>query len=210
MLRIGKSEKFWDNRAKEYEKKEIKWEKIYNKAVEETKQYLNSNDIVLDYACGTGIITAQVAGYVKEIQAIDISSKMIDIAKRITNDRQIKNINFAQATIFEESFEKESFNVILAFNVLHLLEDTEKVIQRINELLKPGGLFISETACMREKKSFLSIFLFFLSKIRVVPYIRFLKFSELESLIVNEKFQIVESRNLDQTSPTYYVVAKKS
>ena len=105
---------------------------------------------------------------------------------------------------------KESFNVILVFNVLHLLEDTEKVIQRINELLKPGGLFISETACMREKKSFLSIFLFFLSKIRVVPYIRFLKFSELESLIVNEKFQIVESRNLDQTSPTYYVVAKKS
>jgi len=210
VLKIGKSEKFWDNRAKEYEKKEIKWEKIHNKAVEETKQYLNSSDIVLDYACGTGIITAQVADYVKEIQAIDISSKMIDVAKRITNDRQIKNINFAQATIFEESFEKESFNVILAFNILHLLEDTEKVIQRINELLKPGGLFISETACMREKKSFLSIFLFFLSKIRVVPSIRFLKFSELESLIVNEKFQIVESRNLDQTSPTYYVVAKKS
>ena len=28
------------------------------------------------------------------------------------------------------------------------MEDTPKVMQRINELLKPGGLFISATPCM--------------------------------------------------------------
>jgi 2-polyprenyl-3-methyl-5-hydroxy-6-metoxy-1,4-benzoquinol methylase len=48
--------------------------------------------------------------------------------------------------------------VILAFHVLHLLEDTQEVVQRMHELLKPGGLFVSATACMGEK-SFLGMFL---------------------------------------------------
>ena len=206
---MNKSEKFWDRSAKEYENKKINWEKIYNKAVENTKKHLNSSDVVLDYACGAGVITAQIADYVKEIHAIDISSKMIDVAQRIADERKIENINFLKTTIFDDRYEKESFNVITAFNILHLLENSSEVIQRINQLLKPGGLFISETPCLREKNSFLGGFLKFLSKLRIIPYLNALKFSDLDVLLTEGNFQIIETEDLQQKQTNYFIVAKK-
>jgi len=206
---MNKSEKFWDKRSKEYDKQEKKYEQDYNKIIENTKKYLNTNDIVLDYACGTGIITNKIAKNIKEIHAIDISSKMIDVAKRKADERDIQNINYAQLTIFDDRYKNESFNVILAFNILHLLEDAQKVMQRINELLKPEGLFISATACMGEKKSFIGFLLFLLNKMRIIPHTKFLKFSELEGLIANENFQIIKTEDLHDTPPSYFVVAKK-
>ncbi len=206
---MNKSEKFWDRSAKEYEHKKIDWEKIYNKAVENTKKHLKSSDVVLDYACGAGVITAQIADYVKEIHANDISSKMIDVAQRIEYERKIENINFLKTTIFDDRYKEESIDVITAFNILHLLEDSNEVIQRINELLKPGGLFISETACMGEKKSLLGTFLSLLGKLRIIPYLNPLKFSELEDLLTEGNFQIIETEDLQQKQTNYFIVAKK-
>ena len=206
---MNKSEKFWDNRSKEYDKQENKYEHDYSKIIERTKKFLNLDDIALDYACGTGIITNKIADNVKEIHGIDISSKMIAVAKRKAAERKIQNATYTQSTIFNDGYKKESFNVILAFNILHLVEDSQKVMHRINELLKPGGLFISATSCMREKKTFIGILLFLLSKIRVIPHTKFFKFSELEGLIANGNFQIIETEDLHDTSPAYFVVAKK-
>jgi 2-polyprenyl-3-methyl-5-hydroxy-6-metoxy-1,4-benzoquinol methylase len=209
MQRMNKSEKFWDKVANQLDKQDNKMDQTYIKTVENTKKHLIVSDIVLDYACGTGIITNEIAENVKEIHAIDISSRMIEVAKSKASERKIENINFAQSTIFDERYKRESFNVIMAFNILHLLEDTQKVIRRINELLKSGGLFISATPCLGEKMAFLGPFLFLLRKIGIVPYLKMLKFSELEGLIVNGNFQIVETEILHHARPNYFIVAKK-
>jgi len=102
----------------------------------------------LDFGCATGIKTLELAGDVREIQGIDISPKMVAAAKRNAVKREVQNVNFAQATIFERRFEEEAFDVILAFGILHLLKNLPQALQRINELLKPGGWFISSTACI--------------------------------------------------------------
>jgi len=206
---MDKSEKFWDRRASEYDRNEEKYEQTYHETIESTRTHLSPGDVVLDYACGTGIITNQIALSVKEVHAIDISSKMIDVAQREAQARGIDNLHYAQSTIFDDSYEKGSFDVILAFNILHLLEDAQRVVQRISELLKPGGLFISGTPCMGEKKSLLSGMFFLLSKTGIAPSIEFLRFSELEGLIAGGDLQIVETRDLHQTPPNYLIVARK-
>jgi len=77
----------------------------------------------------------------------------------------LKNVNFAQSTILDWRFKNESFDAVLTFNVLHYIEDTQKIMQRINEILKQGGAFISATACLRKRRSFLSILMVLLTKI---------------------------------------------
>jgi hypothetical protein len=62
---------------------------------------------------------------------------------------------------------------------------------------------------MGEKNRLLGIFLILLSKIGLVPYLNLLKYSELEELIVNGDFQIFETEILSQTSPNYFIAAKK-
>lgn len=190
-----KPEKFWDKQAKDFIT---------------TPKYLNIDDTVLDYGCATGIISNAISDKVKEIHAIDISSKMIEIAKTKAGERSIKNVNYAQATIFDERYLKESFNVILAFRILHMLEDTQAVIRRINELLKPGGIFISVTACMGPLKAFLGVPLFLLRKIGIMPlHINMFNLPELQGIITGGSFKIVEYERMNDRLPHYCIVARK-
>jgi len=203
-----KSEKYWDRAANTYDQEEKKDEQTYKKIIENTKKYLKISDIVLDYGCGTGLIANEIADNVKLIHAIDISSKMIEIAKKKADERKIENIDYECSTIFDERYQGGSFDVILVCYILHLLEDTHPVMQRINELLKPGGLIISATLCMWEKP-FLSFLLSFVSRIGLIPNVRSFKISELEDLITKGNFDIVETECLHLSSQEYFIIAKK-
>ena len=132
---------------------------------------------------------------------------MIEAAKGKTVERKVKDIDFTQTTVFDEKLEKGSFDVILCFNLLHLVEDMPKVMQRINELLKPGGLIISATPCIRG--TFLGVLLSPVSKIGLIPPITSFKISELEDSISNGNFEIVETECLHQRSQQYFIAAKK-
>jgi 2-polyprenyl-3-methyl-5-hydroxy-6-metoxy-1,4-benzoquinol methylase len=204
----NKAEKFWDRTANYYDKEEKKDELTYLKFIEKARKYLNVDDIVLDFGCGTGLVSNEIADNVKMVYAIDISSKMIEIARNKAFGRKIQNIDYVYTTIFDERYKRDSLDVIIVFNVLHLLEDSQKVIQRINELLKPEGFIISATPCMGEKPLLNSLFSIG-SKIGITPKIKSFKFSELEHFFIKEKFEIIETDCLKQNSPQYLLIAKK-
>ncbi|WP_036826016.1 class I SAM-dependent methyltransferase [Polaribacter sp. Hel1_85] len=211
---MNKSKEFWDRASKNYDKTEERFEYIHSKSRENTKKHLNGSNIVLDYGCGTGTTSCEIANLVKEIHAIDISSKMIEIAKRKADASKVENINFTRTDIFDKRYKKESFDVILAFNMLHTVANPQVVLQKIYELLKPEGLFISVTPCLRDKMAFLvniQIQLVrILCKIGVIPVpIRRLKSSELDDLIVNGGFQTIDTEKLYKGASSYFVVAKK-
>ena len=134
---------------------------------------------------------------------------MIDIARNKGKDQQVENVNFIQSTLFDDALEKGSFDVILAFNFLHLLEDTPEAIRRINELLKPDGLFISKTICMAELIKLWSVLIYIMKMLGFAPYVKFLRILELEEFITNENFQIIETGVYPPSPPSRFVVAKK-
>jgi 2-polyprenyl-3-methyl-5-hydroxy-6-metoxy-1,4-benzoquinol methylase len=206
--RMNKAERFWDRMADKFDARDKNFEKTHSQTIENTRKYLNAGDIVLDYGCATGTAAIEIAGNVQEVHGIDISAKMIEAAKRKAAELKIGNIDFAQATIFDERNKRESFDVILAFNILHLVEDPQKTVQRINELLKAGGLFISITVCMG-KKSLLGIFMSLFTKIVGIPYLRLFKIPQLENLITKGNFQIMEAKSLRQRPTNCFIVAKK-
>jgi 2-polyprenyl-3-methyl-5-hydroxy-6-metoxy-1,4-benzoquinol methylase len=205
---MNNAEKFWDRTAKNYDQEEKKDEKTYFKIIEKTRKLLKTSDIVLDFGCGTGLVSNEIANEVKFIHAIDISSKMIGIAKVKADVRKIENIEYTHSTLFDQQLREGSFDVILAFYILHLVEDSQKVMQKINELLKPGGIMISATPCMGEKP-ILSCLFSIAGKIGVIPTIKAFKRSELEDSIANENFEIVEAECLHQSSQQYFIAAKK-
>lgn len=205
----NKKERFWDRIAKNYDTQVNEGDQAAIKILENINKYLQKDDIVLDYACATGKFTFEITDLVQEIQGIDISSEMISIANGIAEERDIDNVHFTKATLFDERNKKESFNVILAFNILHLLEEPQQVMQQINALLKPGGLFISATECMGKGNSFLQIVLWPLSKMGVVPFLNYFQPSDLEGLIANGNFEIIETEDLSTSSSNYYIAARK-
>src|SRR6056297_2200954 len=116
---MSKSEKFWDQSASNYDNTEGRFDFIHSRSRENTKRYLKDTDIVLDYGCGTGTTTCEISGLVKSVRAIDMSTAMIEIAKTKAAKAGAVNIDFEQADIFDEAFQYGSFDVVLAFNMLH-------------------------------------------------------------------------------------------
>ncbi len=177
--------------------------------LDHTKAHLSGDNNVLEVGCGTGTTALLLADCVKQITASDISANMIDIATNKANDQQVVNINFIQATLFDDTLEKNSFDVILALNFLHLLEDLPAAIKRLNELLKPEGKFISKTICMADQNRLWRVLIHFMQKLGIAPYVNFLKVAELEEIIANTDFRIIETRVFSSTSPSRFIVARK-
>jgi 2-polyprenyl-3-methyl-5-hydroxy-6-metoxy-1,4-benzoquinol methylase len=204
---------FWDRLANNFDHVEGQYHQLHLKIVENANKYLRTSDLVLDYGCATGTTAIEIASQVKAVHGIDISSRMIDAAKRKVAERRIQNVNFSQATIFDQRLKPESFDVVFAFGILHLLKNPQKVIQRINVLLKPGGWLVSSTACMGNDKIIPRVMngiLFIPSRIGLVPHLRFLEITRLEHIITHSKFHISETETLpfDPTSDQTYIVAR--
>lgn len=84
----------------------------------------------------------------------------------------------------------------------------------MNDLLKPGGLIITLTACLKEKRTFIGVlsssFIFILSKMRILPNIKFFKMNELEETLNTGGFKIIETDILiDIPATEYFIVAQK-
>ena len=201
---------FWDKAADKYSKKPVKDMENYRKTLDCTRRYLSTSDEVLEVGCGTGTTALLLAPSVKQLTATDISSRMIEIAKEEAVAQEVENVRFDRATLFDERLEKGSFDVIMGFNFLHLLEDISGAVRRIDELLKPGGLFISKTVCLGEQSRIWSALLAVMKALRFAPFVRCLKVAELEDIIASAGFEIIETGFYPPSPPSRYIVARRA
>ena len=113
---MDKSAKFWNRIAQRYSKQPIADEASYLKKLQVTQKYLKPDMEVLELGCGTGSTAIIHAPYVKHIRAIDISSKMIEIAQGQANSKMIDNITFETSTIDDLNLTEQKPDAVLALS----------------------------------------------------------------------------------------------
>ena len=99
---------------------------------------------------------------------------------------------------------------MLAFSFLHLQEDIPAAIRRVKELLKPGGVFISKTVCLGERSRFWPALIYVMQKLGQAPYVRMVKIDELNGMLADAGFEIVETGLYPASAPAHFVVARKT
>ena len=209
MLFKTSPEKFWNLISKRYAASPIADIPAYEKKLEKIKTYLSADDDVLDIGCGTGTQCGDLAGNVKQVTGIDISSKLLAIAEQRKAERKIENVEFIQTTVFDERFEAGSFDVVMAFYVLHFFEDIDEAFRRIYGLLKPNGLFILETACLGEKGKLTGKFLRSAGKLGLLPLINPLTTRQIEQALEQAGFGIVDKTKFSESNDEYTLIARK-
>ncbi|MEO1035903.1 MAG: methyltransferase domain-containing protein [Pseudomonadota bacterium] len=147
---MAPSTRFWDKIAERYAKQPIADEAAYEKKLEVTRAYFRPDMKVLEIGCGTGGTAIAHAPYVKQLHATDLSPKMIEIAQRNAADREVGNVSFSVASVEALNVPDGSFDAVLGLSVLHLLDDKDAAIGKIYRMLKPGGVFVSNTACIAD------------------------------------------------------------
>lgn len=133
---------YYKNRAKEYEKIYFKPERQEDlKSATTILQEIFAGKQVLEIACGTGYWTEKIAERATSVFATDINETVIEVAKK--KDWSGKQVSFELADIycFPDSNKYESlFGGFIWSHIL--LQDLDKFLSTINNLVYPGGTIV--------------------------------------------------------------------
>ena len=142
---------FWDRVAFVYDIfANIINKKVHKKLKEIVANEITKDDDVLECACGTGMLTKIVAPKSKSIIATDFSSKMLKKAKK--KCKKFNNVEFMNANIMKLDFDDNSFDIVIAANVIHLLDDPIKAINELDRVCKENGKIIIPTYMNKDEK----------------------------------------------------------
>lgn len=200
-------QEFWNMRAPSYDQTSGKiYAETYDQTAQRSLKYLNSSDRVLEFACGTGLLTFRLAPHVSHLRGIDISPEMAAVARE--KARGLDNVEITNTELFDPGLEPGSFDAVAAFNVLLYLPDLPANLARIRELLRPGGMFLSATDCLGARPSVMGLQKLVRSRTGRMPYVAFFTQRGLERSIARNGFDILERENLFPNPPNLFVAAR--
>jgi ubiquinone/menaquinone biosynthesis C-methylase UbiE len=202
-------QRFWDRTAPSYAKKPVRDEEAYRLTLERVRSYLTPSQRVLEVGCGTGTTALHLAPHAAQIVASDLSPGMIDIARAKAEAAGIENVSFLTGTLDDLDVDPRSFDVVMAFNVIHLLADIPGALRRLHNLLTPGGLLVSKTPCIGEMNPLVRLAIPVMRAFGKAPFVNFVKMSSLRESISDAGLTIVETGLYPAKSHSLFIVACK-
>jgi SAM-dependent methyltransferase len=94
----------------------------------------------LEIGCGTGGFSRLLAKRYRRVLALDLSPRMIEIARE--RSRDYPNIDYQVADVMDYEFAAEQFGCVASIATLHHLP-LEPILSKIKSILKPGCIFLA-------------------------------------------------------------------
>lgn len=209
--RLEKDTRFWDKAARKYADDPISDVAGYENTLKAVSQRLSHDDDVLEIGCGTGSTAIRLASVAGNYLATDISVEMITIAQEKAGAEDVPNLAFAVGEPASADWPEASYDCALAFNVLHLLSSPPQTLAAIHRMLKPGGLFISKTPCLKLMNPMIRLLIPIMKLFGKAPSVSVFTPEDIEAFLLKANFEIIErawhgTKGKD-TRP--YIVARK-
>ena len=209
--RVEKEKKYWDKLTPRYEPFIEEYWKIYPSLLDKISEDVNSGDIVLDVATGSGLVALKVAEQAAQVYAVDISQPMIEEAEKKMMEKKIKNVEFSVEDAYKLPFDNDMFDTVICNNALHNMKYPENILSEIKRVLKPGGRFIAIIVGVGESFKF-KIALTISTLIGQLPVFHKLNLDEFADFINKSGFTVVKKERIkhpEDRMALLYVVAKR-
>jgi len=94
---------------------------------------------VLDFGCGTGLLTLQLQPLVRSITGVDSSQGMIDVLNSKIDEQKLINVKTVLIDSEKGDVLNGKFHLVVSSMTLHHMEDIESLLKQFYECLLPGG-----------------------------------------------------------------------
>ena len=133
----------WDDSADTWDTND---DVIYysEKAYESLVKIINiDGQRILDFGCGTGLLSERMSPLASSVVAIDTSSKMVNVLKY----KKLSNVTPLSTSLTQELISKNSvfakkFNIVVASSVLSFVPDYESTLRLLKSALVTDGLLV--------------------------------------------------------------------
>lgn len=198
---------FWDRIAPKYAKSPVRDMDAYEQTLKRTRAWLKSTDRVLELGCGTGTTALKLASAVAEITGTDISPAMINIAEDKARAEGAANTRFLAGTVETALRDVQGADAVLAFNLLHLVDDLPGSLRAIRGSLESGQHFISKTPCLGGRLG-IRLLVAAMQALGKAPHVTFVRTDRLETMIREAGFEILETGDYPKSPPSHFIVAR--
>lgn len=133
----------------DYDKLDM-YQKSHLRRYEYALNCVNDNDVIGDFACGTGYGSIMLSKKALKVVSVDINKKVIESIKK--RYRGEKNIDFVAASLLDLDY-VDTFDDIVSFETIEHLEENDiiKVLAKYNDALRPGGKLIFSVPYIQER-----------------------------------------------------------
>jgi phosphatidylethanolamine/phosphatidyl-N-methylethanolamine N-methyltransferase len=145
-----KDRRYWERHARAYDVSLKFLARPIPRMLHLIDEAITGSDRVLEVAAGTGLVTPTLARVAREVIATDYASAMVEILRKRVREARLANVHCEQADIYALRFGPQTFDAVVAANVLHLLPDLRQGILALARVLKPNGRLVVPTFCHDE------------------------------------------------------------
>jgi ubiquinone/menaquinone biosynthesis C-methylase UbiE len=204
--------RFWDRIAVKYAADPIADLAGYEATLRRVQGLLSPDQDVLEIGCGTGTTALRLAPFTRRLLATDVSANMIAIAREKLASEPVPQLSFDVADADAAVAGQGGYDVVLAFNVLHLVTDLDRALELAVLALRPGGLLISKTACISEMNPLIPyLALPLMRAIGKAPHVLCFDAATLQSAIARQGMDIVSVERHGTRGKDFrvFIVARK-
>lgn len=153
---------------------------------------------VLDIATGGGHVAKQLAPYVREVFATDLTKEML--SNTATTLQTIDNIHYVKADAEDLPFLDQTFDFVTCRIAPHHFPNPERFIQESSRVLKPNGLFIMIDNIAANEDN-LDYFYNTFEKMRDPSHNRALRITEWKNFLANSQLAVKKEHTRKKKLP---------
>ncbi|OLS33442.1 class I SAM-dependent methyltransferase [Bacillus sp. MRMR6] len=111
--------------------------------VKEVRAELHNSKLksLIDYGSGTGLVSLELSDLVDSILLVDSSEQMLEVAKAKISHKGMTNANVLYSDFTQETPELKADIILLSLVLLHI-QDTNKILQELFNILTHGGKLV--------------------------------------------------------------------
>lgn len=130
----------FDAKAKEWDEHpgKRKVAQVFVSELQKNVPLLSTMDL-LEFGCGTGLVSTELHNLVASITLLDTSAGMIEVLQKKIAHHEITNMHPRLGDLSAIDPSKESFDLIYSNMALHHVVNTDQTVAELAQLLKPGG-----------------------------------------------------------------------
>ena len=125
--------------------------RVYDGTGAVVARLIRPGDTVLECACGTGAIASAIAPACARVVATDFSEGMLKQARKKL--ARFPHVVVEQADITDLHYADDSFDAVVAGNVIHLLPEPGDALKELKRVTRPGGTIIVPTYVIPKKRA---------------------------------------------------------
>ncbi len=128
---------FWAAEADRFDRAVARYDAAFLAAAD-----LRPGDRVLDVGCGTGRTTREAARRTGSAVGVDLSSAMLEVARRRAADEGLPGVRFEQADAQVAAFPPAAFDVAVSRTGAMFFADPVAALANVGRALVPGGRLV--------------------------------------------------------------------